>query len=121
MTVDSHVCQEFCAPCFSSQFALLQTLHHQRMVSKGFYDKVETDAGFIGEISSEISEILQAIRAGNPASLKIPEFSEAEEETADSILRLIDFAEHKGYRVAEALLAKMAFNLTRPERHGKIY
>ncbi len=67
---------------------------------------------------SELSEALEALRHGNGPSDHIPEFSGVEEELADVIIRICDVAQERGWRVAEAIIAKMAFNATRPHRHG---
>lgn len=66
----------------------------------------------------ELSEALEYERHGNPPSDHIPEFSGVEEEYADTIIRILDDAERRGLRVAEAIAAKVEFNRTRPFRHG---
>lgn len=53
-----------------------------------------------------------------PTSDHIPAFSMAEEELADCIIRCLDHGEEHGYRVAEAVVAKMLYNRTRPYKHG---
>jgi hypothetical protein len=40
---------------------------------------------------------------------------------ADCIIRILDYAGHKGFRVAEAMLAKAAFNENRPFKHNKAF
>lgn len=67
---------------------------------------------------SELSEALEALRHGNPPDNHIPEFSGVEAEYADTIIRIMDMAAAKGYRVAEALIAKVEYNKTRPYMHG---
>jgi hypothetical protein len=54
----------------------------------------------------------------NPPSGHIPEFTAAEEELADLVIRVMDFAAGRGHRLAEAILAKHAFNAHRPRMHG---
>jgi NTP pyrophosphatase (non-canonical NTP hydrolase) len=68
---------------------------------------------------SELGELLEAVRHGNPPSEKIPGFSQAEEEMADLIIRCLDHAHGRGYRLAEAILAKIEVNRQRPTKHGK--
>jgi NTP pyrophosphatase (non-canonical NTP hydrolase) len=70
---------------------------------------------------SELSEVLEADRYGNPVSQKVPELSQIEEEYADLLIRVFDTAEKHTLRLGPAVLAKMAFNRTRPARHGKRY
>jgi hypothetical protein len=68
---------------------------------------------------SELSELLEGHRHRNPPSDHIPEFSAAEEEAADLLIRLLDTAREEKWRIGEAVLAKMDFNATRPYKHGK--
>lgn len=42
-------------------------------------------------------------------------------ELADAIIRLLDMARWLGLDVGQALMDKLAFNDTRPERHGKLH
>lgn len=72
----------------------------------------------IALMHSELSEALEFARHGNPPSDHIPEFSGIEEEFADTIIRIMDFAEANKLRVAEAIIAKMDFNASRSTMHG---
>ena len=78
-----------------------------------------SDERMILLMHSELSEVTEAIRNGNPPDDKIPEFSGYEAELADCIIRIMDTAIDRNLRVAEAILAKMEFNKTRPHKHGK--
>ena len=53
---------------------------------------------------SELSEALEALRQGNPRSEHIPEFSGVEEEMPDLIIRVLDAAAARSWRVGEALV-----------------
>jgi len=68
---------------------------------------------------SELSEALEGLRDGNPPDKHVPEFTSAEVELADCIIRIMDFAQGCNMRVAEALIAKHQFNKTRPRKHGR--
>ena len=105
-------------------FALrrLSELAHIRSRRSGFWDGGPDNlsvAAKIALIHSELSEALEGIREGNPASTKIPEFSLLEEELADAIIRICDLAGHLDLRIGEAIKAKMEYNSTRPRMHGK--
>lgn len=70
---------------------------------------------------SELSEALEGIRAGDPPDDKIPEFTSSEAELADAVIRIMDMAKAFNLRVGRAVVAKMAFNATRPPKHGKAF
>ena len=85
---------------------------------KGWLTKERRDGELIALIHSEISECLEYLRHGNPASDHVPEISGAEEELADAIIRIMDLAYNKKWNIPRALFLKMEYNKTRPYRHG---
>lgn len=91
---------------------------YQNAVEKGWWEEDRGDATCIALMYSELSEALEGSRHGNPPSDKIPEFSSMEEELADTVIRIMDLAGKRGYRISEAILAKMEYNKGRPHKHG---
>ena len=88
---------------------------------RGILDPIckRNDAEQIALIHTELSEAVEGLREGNPPDDKIPEFSSVEAEYADVIIRIMDHSRKNGWRVAEAVLAKIAYNKTRPKFHGR--
>lgn len=107
---------------FRIAFDMVQQAAHKTAVDKGWWEDDKGDGVAIANMHGELSEAWEWIRKGNPDSDHIPEFSGVEEEFADVIIRIMDTAEKRGYRVAEAVIAKMEYNPTRSHRHGgKLY
>lgn len=96
---------------------------HALHVAKGFYDEPRTVSHLMGLVMTELAEIVEDDRKFVSAtpSEKIPEFTKEEEEVADAVIRLLDFAGQRGLRIGSAILAKHAYNGTRPPLHGKRY
>ena len=112
---------------------------HQTAIEKGFWDKGICNLGYACDgcpisnrcpydrnksellmlIVSELGECCEGLRKGNPKSNHIPKFSFAEEELADVMIRIGDMAQACGYRLEEAIRAKLEYNKTRPQKHGK--
>jgi len=92
---------------------------HRNAVDKGFWDKERNDGELLMLTVSELAEACEALRHGNPPDNHIPEFSGAEVELADAVIRIMDHAEGRGWRLAEAMIAKNTYNKSRPHKHGK--
>ncbi len=69
-------------------------------------------------VVTELAEAMEAYRVGNPPSKKIPQFTQIEEELADCLIRILDFAAAEGLDIEGALAAKAAYNADRSYRHG---
>lgn len=95
---------------------------HAMAKNKGWYEKGRPDLELLCLIHSEISEACEGIRHGNPPDEHCPEFSSAEIELADAVIRILDMGAHKGWDIGGSLKAKIAYNEGRPHRHGgKVY
>jgi hypothetical protein len=113
---------------------------HKTAIEKGWWEdelengQTRNDAECIALMHSELSEALDALRSGEQVrkngalskegiligkrSEHIPDFLAIEEEYADTIIRILDHAERRGWNVADAVVAKMKYNQTRPYKHG---
>ena len=92
---------------------------HHTARQKGFWDQERNNGEMISLLHSELSEALEALRKNDPMDEKIPEFSAVEIELADAVIRIMDLAQARGWRIAQAVEAKMKYNTTRPPKHGK--
>jgi len=86
---------------------------------KGFYDEGKSLETAIALQHSELSEVLEALRDGNPESEKLQGFSQLEEEYADLIIRILDTCGEHELNVGDAIIAKMKYNSDREYKHGK--
>lgn len=120
-----------CRPVSAQEYALFIELWHRiagRIHStnkqKGFWpanveDRNKSEAIML--VVTELAEGVEGIRHGNPPDDKVPDFTSAEAEMADAIIRLMDMGEGFRWRIAEALVAKQEYNTTRAHKHGKLF
>lgn len=122
----------------------LRDLVAENAKTKGFRDQMRkglTDEQWAGPIGQtiraavytanqhgEASEFWEAFRDGKlqapcdksekMEALGFPGLTNAEEEIADEIIRVLDKAESHGVNVAKAVAVKFQYNATRPALHG---
>jgi len=101
---------------FISEWDFLADKAEQIAQKHGFFH--ENDAEALMLIVSELSEGLESLREGNPFSDHIPEFTGIEEELADVIIRIMHLSSTRGWKIAQAVLAKIKYNESRPFKHG---
>lgn len=97
----------------------LQREIHETAVEKGWWDEPRDFGMILCLMHSEISEALEAWRDkrgawydddGKPEGWAV--------ELADCTIRILDMCESRGINLQDVIEEKMAYNNTRPHRHG---
>ena len=99
----------------------LQIASHAIAVSAGWWDGDRNVGEMLALIHSEVSEALEEWRNNEGLAVIRVEDGKPEGfpvELADTLIRICDLAESAGIDLNAALKIKMAYNSTRPWRHG---
>jgi NTP pyrophosphatase (non-canonical NTP hydrolase) len=80
--------------------------------------ELDTKLSKIALIVSELGEAVEGVRKFKLDEHCV-EFTSEEIEMADAVIRIADYCGAFGLRLAQAILAKMEYNATRPYMHGK--
>lgn len=86
-------------------------------IKKGFQSalfppSIETNVTRICLMHSELSEMMEGLRMGNPPDRVCPEFSSAEIELADLFIRGMHFAAANRFLLGEAIVARMEWSIS---------
>lgn len=119
-TIESH---------FINSWEAVTKIVHKMAVDHGFWsfpDGHERNKGeAIALIHSELSEALEAVREETSNKFRsmdkhLPHHESVTVELADTIIRIMDFAEGFGYKdLPIVIMEKIRYNSNRPKRHGK--
>lgn len=112
----------------------LSTAIHANAVAKGWWEDDRPFTEIIALIHSEVSEALEEYRNGHEPNEVYASHKDAQAcsppcapglkpegvpiELADVIIRILDYAGYTGMDIDSAVERKMAYNATRPHRHG---
>lgn len=94
---------------------------HDNAVNHGFWSVDYNCGEKYALMHSELSEGLEANRIGNPPCEKPIPISAEEEELADVVIRVMDYARRRGFDLGRAIMLKHQYNMGRPFKHGKKY
>jgi NTP pyrophosphatase (non-canonical NTP hydrolase) len=86
--------------------------------ARGFWDGERNKGEMIALIHSELSEALEGLRKDNTSD-KLPLHTAEEEEMADAVIRILDYAAGFGLNIGQAIASKLEYNANRPYKHGK--
>lgn len=122
------------------QIAELQKEVHKNAKNKGFHEGEKNTGEMLALIHSEVSEALEADRIdkyckdgtwmnddtvddydGFVFHFKDEVKDTFDDELADIVIRVMDLAELKGINLESHIIAKMRYNSTRENKHGKRY
>jgi hypothetical protein len=96
---------------------------HIENCQKGFYDEERQPLEFHMLIVSEIAEATEEVRRGAPDKWNRDDPNGKPEgeavEMADALIRILDYMAYRGWDIDAIVEEKLAYNRTRPYKHGK--
>jgi NTP pyrophosphatase (non-canonical NTP hydrolase) len=90
---------------------------HENAKAKGFWHEERSTPTLLMLIVTELAEACE----GDRNNIPLGEKGALDEELADAIIRILDMCAGKGIDIERAVRNKMAYNKTRPIKHGKLY
>lgn len=96
---------------------------HQNAKDKGFWGNKNIPEKIM-LVVTELAEAVEALRRGERQKNVVPDSTEwvkdsFEDEIADTFIRLADLCGHMDIDIEWQIKKKMAYNKTRPAKHGK--
>lgn len=112
-----------CSDCKGSNVSISEFVKsaHQNAVNKGWHSEPRSFGDVVALMHSELSEALEDHRNGYGFT---EVYFEGEKpcgiptELADTVIRIFDACGKYGIDLEQAIKEKMAYNATRPIRHG---
>lgn len=104
--------QNYDVNVITTMFKELQYCIHKQNKEMGWWDNPREDGTLLCLIHSEISEAMEGNRK-NLMDDHLPYRKMEEVELADAVIRILDYAQAKGYDIGTALLEKVEYNRTR--------
>ncbi len=92
--------------------------------NKGWWDEPRTTGDILMLCTCELAEAMEELRNGHRTTEVYYNEDNPEKpegipiELADTIIRILDFCSQRGIDIDSAIKVKMAFNETRPYKHG---
>lgn len=92
---------------------------HSLAQEKGWYEKRRTETEFLMLIASEVFEAFDEVRNHKPGIYEVDGKPEGVAvELGDTVLRILDYFEYRGWSLNDVLEKKHNYNRTRSTRHG---